>query len=177
MSITEGEHLGEVRDIIYSAEAGAVVGFTLNKRGFFAGRRREVLHADNVHAIGHDAVMVTDSRRLSAPEDAEPTVAEPESDRNVLGNDVLTEAGARLGQIVDVVLETGAGQGRAGDVVGYEVKLPAGGNRYIPLPAQLSVSGTALVVPDQTERFVCDGLEELQSKRAELRRELGGDGD
>jgi hypothetical protein len=33
---------------------------TLNKRGFFAGRRREVLAVEAIHAIGRDAVRVLD---------------------------------------------------------------------------------------------------------------------
>jgi hypothetical protein len=38
------------RDVIYSPEAGRVVGLTLNKRGFLAGRCREVLPAETIHA-------------------------------------------------------------------------------------------------------------------------------
>jgi uncharacterized protein YrrD len=40
-----GEDVAEVRDVIYSPDAGRVVGLTLNKRGFLSGRRREVLPA------------------------------------------------------------------------------------------------------------------------------------
>ena len=35
VTIRGGEDVAEVRDVIYSPEAGALVGLTLNQRGFF----------------------------------------------------------------------------------------------------------------------------------------------
>ena len=60
VTIGGGEDVAEVRDLIYDPQAGRVVGLTLNKRGFLAGRSREVLPAEQIHAIGQDAVMVQD---------------------------------------------------------------------------------------------------------------------
>ena len=51
---------------------------------------------------------------------------------------------------MDLVLLVGS----SGDVVGYQIDKGNGGHGYIPLPAQLAVSGDALVVPDITEEFV-----------------------
>jgi len=62
-----GEDVTEVRDVIHSPEAGRLVGVTLNKRGFLAGRRREVVAAEAIHAIGQHAVMVLDESSLVAP--------------------------------------------------------------------------------------------------------------
>ncbi len=178
VSITEGEDIGEIRDIIYDGEVGAVVGFTLNKRGFLSGRLDEVLPTQGVYAIGQEAVMVVDRSSLVDPASAEEAIARPETDRNVIGNDVLTESGTSLGTVVDVVLLTGpAFAGRAGDVVGYEVKLPAGGLRYIPLPVQVAVSGKALVVPDSTEEYICDGLAELSEAIGRFRARMAGERD
>ena len=36
VTVRGGEAVAEVRDVIYSPEAGRLVGLTLNKRGFFA---------------------------------------------------------------------------------------------------------------------------------------------
>src|SRR4051794_12045271 len=55
-----GEDVAEVRDVVYSSEAGTLLGFTLNKRGFLRGKMRDVLAADDVAAIGADAVMIDD---------------------------------------------------------------------------------------------------------------------
>src|SRR6202041_2978634 len=76
VTVGGGEDVAEVRDLIYSPDAGRVVGLTLNKRGFFAGRRREVLPAEAIHAIGRDAIMVQDESSLTSPADAPADVGE-----------------------------------------------------------------------------------------------------
>jgi uncharacterized protein YrrD len=169
VTVRGGDDVAEVRDVIYNPEEGRLVGLTLNKRGFLTGRRREVLPAEAIHAIGHDAVMVLDESSLVAPEDAPDDVARPATDRNVLGNDVLTEGGVSLGRVVDLALLVGS----SGEVVGYQIDKAGGGRGYIPLPAQLAVSGAALVVPDLTEEFVRDDLVGLGAAVGEFRARLG----
>ena len=169
VTIDGGEDVAEVRDVIYSPEAGRVVGLTLNKRGFLAGRLREVLPATTIHAIGRDAVMVDDDSSLLRPEDAPADVGTPPTGRDVTGNDVLTEGGTSLGRVRDVVVLVGS----SGEVVGYEIDTPAGGAGYIPLPVQLAVSGSALVVPEATKDFVVDDLVGLGAAVDEFRSRLG----
>lgn len=169
VTIDSGEDVAEVRDLIYSPEAGRVVGLTLNKRGFLSGRRREVLPAEKIHAIGSDAVMVDNEDTLTAPDDAPDQVGETPSNRDVTGNEVLTEQGKSLGKVKDVVVLVGS----AGEVVGYEIETASGGTGYIPLPSQLAVSGTALVVPDPTQDFVESDLVGLGAAVDEFRSRLG----
>lgn len=169
VTVSGGEDVAEVRDVIYSPEAGRLVGLTLNKRGFFSGRRREVLPAEAIHAIGRDAVMIADESKLVLPADAPDDVARPEMGRNVLGDDVLTEGGVSLGTVRDLALTVGS----SGEVVGYEIEKASGGKGYIPLPAQLAISGAALVVPDVTEEFVRDDLVGLGAAVDEFRERLG----
>jgi uncharacterized protein YrrD len=168
VTVRGGEDVAEVRDVIYSPEAGRLVGVTLNKRGFLAGRHRDVLPAEAIHAIGKHAVTVLDESSLVAPADA-PDDARPATERNVLGNDVLTEGGVSLGKVADLVLLVGS----AGEVVGYQIDKAGGGRGYIPLPAQLAVSGAALVVPDITEDFVHDDLVGLGAAVDDFRARLG----
>jgi uncharacterized protein YrrD len=169
VTVRGGEDVAEVRDVIYDAEAGRLVGVTLNKRGFLAGRCREVLPAEAIHAIGQHAVMVMDESSLVSPEDAPDDVGRPATERNVLGNDVLTEGGTSLGRVSDLVFVVGS----SGEVVGYQIDKAAGGQGYIPLPAQLSISGDALVVPNITEEFVRDDLVGLGGAVDEFRVRLG----
>ena len=150
VTIRGGEDVAEVRDVIYDPEAGRLVGLSLNQRGFLAGRRREVLPAEAIHAIGKDALMVLDESSLVAPADAPDDVAHPATERNVLGDDVLTEGGTSRGKVSDLVLLVGS----SGEVVGYQIDKAEGGKGYIPLPAQLAVSGVAFVVP-KYHRRVC----------------------
>ena len=154
VAIDAGDDVAEVKDIIYSPGAGRLLGFTLNKRGFLKGRMKEVLPAEHVHAVGDAAVMIENDTCLVAPEAAPDEVAKPAGDRNVLGNAVITEKGVRLGVVNDLILELGDSLA----VVGYQLKGDDGGERFIPLPAQLAVSGQALVVPAATEEFVHNDL-------------------
>jgi uncharacterized protein YrrD len=169
VTVRGGEDVAEVRDVIYDPAAGRLVGLTLNKRGFFSGRRREVLPDETIHAIGRDAVMILDESGLIAPDQAPDDVARPATDRNVIGNDVLTEGGKSLGVVRDLALLVGS----TGEVVGYQIEKPGGGHGYIPLPAQLAVSGAALVVPDVTEEFIRDDLVGLGAAVDDFRARLG----
>lgn len=169
VTISGGEDVAEVRDLIYNPEAGRVIGLTLNKRGFLAGRRREVLPAEKIHAIGRDAVMIDGEESLIQPKDAPAEVGTPPSGRDVSGNEVLTEQGKRLGTVKDVVVLAGSD----GEVVGYEIETASGGTGYIPLPSQLAVSGSALVVPDPTQDFVESDLVGLGAAVDEFRSRLG----
>jgi uncharacterized protein YrrD len=169
VTIAGGEDVAEVRDIIYRAQQGRIVGFTLNKRGRLSGRLKEVLASEQVHAIGRDAVMIADEAQLSTRENAPSEVASSEGERDVIGNDVLTDTGVSLGRVRDVVVLAGT----AGEVVGYQIDLPSGGAGYIPLPAQLAVSGAALVVPEVTEEFVRDDLVGLGAAVDDFRARLG----
>lgn len=168
VTVRGGEDIAEVRDVIYSPEAGRLVGLTLNKRGFFSGRSREVLPVESIHAMGPDAVMVLDDSDLVRPDDAPDDIGHPATERDVMGNDVLTEGGSSLGRVTDLVLLVGSG----GEVVGYQIDTARGGQGYIPLPAQLSVSGVALVVPNITEEFVEDDLVGLGAAVDEFRTRL-----
>ncbi len=164
-----GEDVAEVRDVIYSPAAGRVVGLTLNKRGFLAGRRREVLSAETIRAVGRDAVMVEDETSLILPENSPADLGRPPSGRDVTGNEVLTEGGVNLGKVRDIVVLVGSN----GEVVGYEIELAAGGTGYIPLPTQLAVSGSALVVPDSTKEFIEADLVGLGTAVDKFRSEPG----
>lgn len=168
VTIDGGEDVAEVRDIIYSAQAGRIVGFTLNKRGRLSGRRREVLAIEQIRAIGRDAVMIGAVSDLLG-EDQESEAASHDPERDVIGNDVLTESGVSLGHVLDVVVLTGT----SGEVVGYQIESAAGGPAYIPLPAQLAVSGDALIVPEGTEQFVRDDLVGLGAAVDDFRARLG----
>ncbi len=158
-----------MRDVVYKPEARRAVGLTLNKRGFLAGRRRELLSAQTIHAIGTDAVMVEDESSLVTPEDSPAELGTPPAGRDVTGNEVLTESGASLGRVRDVVVLVGS----VGEVVGYELDTASGGVGYIPLAAQLAVSGSTLVVPDATQEFIAHDLVGLGAAVDEFRSKLG----
>jgi uncharacterized protein YrrD len=166
-----GDDLAEVRDVVYDADQGALLGFTLNKRGWFRGRLHERLPVASVHAIGRDAVMVSSDNDLVAPDDAPAQVADPPPERNVLGAAVLTDDGARLGAVSDVIVALGPGA----LAVGYEVSVDSNDTRharYVPLPEQMAVSGDALIVPHEVDAFIRDDLAGFGAAVEDFRAQL-----
>lgn len=189
VSITEGEALADVKDVVYSPDEGRLLGFTLNKRGgIFSGPLKAGLGIRAVAAIGRAAVMVHDASALDVhPEEGHG------AQNNVLHNQVLTESGERLGEVSDLVVEVGVVADRstsaraaaAGDVVGYEITADPGlqgrgggsgqeaNPMFIPLPYTLAVSGENLVVPATVESYIRDDLSGFGGAVNEFRAQLG----
>ena len=182
VSILGGEALADIKDVLYSPDEGRLVGFTLNKRGgLFAGPLKAGLPIESVWAIGRDAVMVVDAGAM-----AEVAGRPTHASRNVLGNAVLTDAGERLGEVTDLIVEvgvvgagvSGAGSAAAGSVVGYQLigdtalQGRAGHQLFLPLPYALAISGQNLVVPASVEPFIRDDLSGFGGAVSEFREQL-----
>ena len=148
-------------NVVYDSERGSILGFTLNKRGWFGGRLKERLPVDAVHAIGRgNVVMVASDADLVDAADAPAQISAPLPQRDAIGVVVLTDDGTCLGPVTDVIVALGEGA----HAVGYEVRGERGDGaddgvaRFIPLPEQLAVSGDAAVVPEEVDSFVRDDL-------------------
>ena len=170
-----GEDIAEVRDVVYDAGQGGLVGFTLNKRGFFSGRLKEILTIDCVTSIGRDAVIVADDEALTDRGDAPETLTDASSDRDVIGAAVTTDSGHTLGRVTDVVVRLG----KRATAVGYELASSDEDARrlFVPLPEQLAVSGDTLMVPSGLDEFVRDDLTGFGGAVEEYRAEHQTNGD
>lgn len=174
-----GEDVAQVKDVVYSA-GGAVGGFTLAGRGLFAGPLKQALAWSSVMALGPDAVMIRDEDAL------EPTATVLDrsastggSGGDVLGSQVLTDAGTDLGTVVDVILEVTEHGGGKCDVVGYEVEASEalgtkGTKVFVPLPDTLAASGDHLLVPASAKDFVAHDLAGFGAAVQAFRRQLEG---
>ncbi len=154
VSIASGEDVAEIRDVIYGAELHRLIGFTLNKRGMFSGRMKDVLPAEALAAIGADAVMVADDAAIT--ESATPEALDsPGSAKSVLGNRVLSADGNDLGQVVGVIIATGATPA----AVGYEVDpTDSDDNAFVPIAEQMALSGENLLLPADATEFIRNDL-------------------
>jgi len=181
VSITAGEAVADIKDVLYSPDESRLIGFTLNKRGgLFAGPMKTGISIGSVHAIGRDAVMIVDDSALDDEQGPRERAAQ-----NVLGNTVLTDGGNRLGEVTDLVVQIGVvGDGRAsggaGSVVGYQLfgdpslQGRAGHQLLIPLPYALAISGSNLIVPATVEPFIRDDLSGFGGAVEDFRAQLGG---
>ncbi|HVM14985.1 MAG TPA: PRC-barrel domain-containing protein [Egibacteraceae bacterium] len=171
VTLDTAEDVAEVKDVVFRHAEATVVGFTLNKRGRFAGPLKEVLPWSRVAALGRDAVMI-ESRDALGPPDEPMGAASGGSDQNIIGTTVMTEAGKALGTVRDLVLEVG----RDADVVGFEIT-DGGHGRLLPVDDTFSVSREALMVPAAAEEFIHDDISGFGSAvgafRERLRRQDG----
>lgn len=171
-----GDDLAEVHDVVYDPDRGGLVGFTLNKRNLLRGKLRQLLPVDAVRSIGRDAIMVDSADALTDVADVPEEIVEASPDRNVIGAMVLTNEGTKLGEVADVIISLG---GRA-EAVGYELGGTDVGHRggrplFIPLPEQISISGDALIVPQEVDHFVRDDLSGFGAAVSDFRAQLGED--
>lgn len=150
VSISSGEDIAEIRDVVYDGSRTNLVGFTLNKRGFLSGRLKEVLEIGECAAIGADAVMVADQGALSGDKEAVDEVAAGDA-AEVTDDRVLSASGTDLGEVVGVIIETDG----IPSAVGYEVKPDDGEDSvFIPISEQITISDQNLLVPAELEPFV-----------------------
>lgn len=185
-----GDDIAQVKDVVFSADGGAVVGFTLAGRGLLSGPLKDALAWGNVRGLGPDAVVV-DNAEVLEPVDgvlaaARSTGVSTGSGGNVLGDRVLTDSGTDLGKVSDVVIDYDNAAGAPCDVVGYEIeasdtlKASTSGNAkstrlLLPLPDTLAVSSEHVMVPASAEGFVSHDLAgfgaAVQAFRAQLKGE------
>lgn len=156
-----GDAVAQVKDTVFDAAAGQITGFTLSGRGLLSGPLKQSLPWSAVHALGPHAVMIRDALAL---QDTSVVVARREAQQGrVLHAKVLTDEGAEVGTVLDVIVEGGA----SGRVVGFRIAagkaLVQSSRRrrhrvYVPRGETLAVSGRALVIPADATRYVADDL-------------------
>jgi anti-anti-sigma factor len=152
----DGDDIAQIKDVVYAATNGSVIGFTLAGRKLLSGPKPQMLRWKDVHAVGRHAVMVTDTERLIGPSDFD---TDPAGGADVLGDTVLTVGGTALGTVTDVLVDIGGDA----DVVGFEIVTtdalpPAGRRALIPRTSGSGVSGEAIVVSDTSTGFVTSDL-------------------
>lgn len=154
VSITSGEDVAEVRDVVYDSDRHRLIGFTLNKRGLFSGRMKDVLPAEALAAIGANAVMVANESAIT--ESGTPrALDEPGAAKSVIGNRALSADGNELGEVVGVIFTTGATPA----AVGYEVDPTDNADHvFIPISEQMALSDDNLLLPADVTDFIRNDL-------------------
>ena len=158
--------IGEVRDVLFDPARARVIGFTLRGRGLLSPGLLGVLPAEWVHGIGNDAVIVPAATALVSDREAMNGALGDQQD--VIGKEVVTDAGASLGTVTDVVVEV---ERATATVVGYEIDRADGPRFIVPADHRAVVSDQALVLPADSERR---SAADLAAFREGLERERGG---
>ena len=176
VTLDRADDVAEVKDVLFSHAHGAVVGFTLNKRGMLGGPMGELLPISRLSSLGRDALMIADAGALG-PDDEATAGARSSGQANVIGAAVTTDGGKELGTVVDVIVEVDDAR-RSADVIGFEMHGPGvkrdrdTATLLLPVDDTIAVSGQALIVPAAAEGFVRDDLSGFGSAVAEFRARL-----
>jgi len=178
-----GEDVAQVKDVVYAADGGSVVAFTLAGRGVFAGPLKQGLTWGSVAALGADAVMIRDETVLEPVKAMLSASGGKGSSGDVLGSQVLSDAGIDLGVVRDVIVSVDmpgkSGAGSSCDVVGYEIEASEtlgtqGELLLIPLPDTIAASGEHLMVPASAKEFVGRDLAGFGAAIEAFRAQLEG---
>lgn len=153
VTINGGEDIAQIKDIIYDGTRHTLIAFTLNKRGWLSGGLDATLATSRVHSIGADAVMIDDASSIvdSGQDTAE--ILDTSDTHTVIGSMALSADGNELGEIIGVIIETG----NQPAAVGYEIERNEG-SVFIPIGAQISMSGDRLIFPANATDFVRNDL-------------------
>lgn len=149
VTIDGGDDIAEIKDVVFDGTRHQLVGFTLNKRGWFRGSLHHTLDMEHVSAIGADAVMVRHEEDLAARESAPAPLSDPGESHDVMGNTVVTSGGKTLGTVSGVVISVGEKPA----AVGYQLTSDDG-DVFIPIDAQMALSSDNLIVPSEAADFV-----------------------
>jgi len=149
VSIDSGNDIAEIRDTVYDSRHHHLIGFTLNKRGWFRGRCKQTLPTESIAAIGRDAVIVNREEDLIDPNDAPTPLTDSADTISIIGLEVMSQSGEQLGKIDDVVVETGD-EPRA---VGFRLS-NNGSPVFVPISAQMALSDERLLLPAEADAFV-----------------------
>jgi len=103
VSLTGGDRLGRVDDVIFDSGAAAVVGVLVDRDGMFS--KPKYLEATHVRAVGSDALTIDSETALT---DFDPATlgATMLPMKPLDGRPVLTEAGTIVGKIADIAVDT-----------------------------------------------------------------------
>jgi uncharacterized protein YrrD len=155
--------VAEIRDVLFDPERSRVIGFTLRGRGLLSPPLLGILPTEWVRSIGRDAVMIQSA--TSVVSDREGMAAAVGEQQEVVGKEVVTDAGVSLGEVSDIVLELDGG---TATVVGYEVERAGRPQLIIPADGRVQMSVEAIVLPAEAEQRAVTGLGAF---RAGLERE------
>jgi uncharacterized protein YrrD len=104
MAISEGKALGTVDDLYVDPDAKRVRWLRLHSGGLFGDRR--CVMTESVHGIGVDAVTIKSEADVRSPEDVPEAEEFIKANRRLIGTDLVTEAGRRLGKVNDYDFDT-----------------------------------------------------------------------
>ncbi len=103
VTLTGGERLGRIADVVFQPASGRVTGFLVERGGMFS--KPQFLEAGQVQGLGEDALTITSAEAL-ADFDPAASAIDGLASKPLDGRPVLNQAGAIVGKLTDIVVDT-----------------------------------------------------------------------
>jgi len=144
ISVTNGERVGEVEDLLIDPDTYRVAALITAKSGLFAGKAKAIL-ADEVNVWGQDAILISQPNVIVGEAEL------PEAEKwlsvsdDIKGREVVNPHGIRIGELSDIIIDVN------GRIVAYELSKafaegPLAGQKLISINATHSLGQDLLVV-------------------------------
>jgi len=104
-SIDEGKLLGKVQDLYLDATYEVILGLYIGSQGLVR-RKAELIRAGDIYIYGADAVLVNNSAAVT-DDSALPAAKGWQRRDKLIGREVDSPAGTRLGVVGDVIVDAG----------------------------------------------------------------------
>ncbi|TCP54550.1 uncharacterized protein YrrD [Tumebacillus sp. BK434] len=149
VELARGEHVGEVRDVLFSAE-GTLHSLLLTKATVLTASK--ILPKAKLHALGQDAITIRQDNEIEEFRDETGLIRSlVQGDVQFVGKEVLTQDGTYLGTVEDVYLDE-----NLNTIVGYEVSEGflvdlKEGRKVLHAHPEIMVGQDTLLVPADTE--------------------------
>lgn len=101
VTLTGGERLGRIDDVVFQADSGKIAGFLVDRGGMFS--KSKFLAAAQVRGLGTDALTITGEEALT---EAAPMGAGETAAKSLEGRPVLNQSGTILGKVAGIAVDT-----------------------------------------------------------------------
>ncbi|ASS74729.1 hypothetical protein CIG75_06910 [Tumebacillus algifaecis] len=149
IGLERGEHIGEVRDVLFSA-TGIFHSLLLTKATVLTAGK--ILPKAKLQGIGQDAITISQDGDIEEFRDSTGLIRSlVQGDVQFVGKEVLTQDGTYLGTVEDVYLDE-----ELNTIVGYEVSEGflvdlKEGRKVLPAHPEIMVGQDTLLVPADVE--------------------------
>lgn len=167
--LNQGEQIGLVQDIIFNSHKNKVLGFVIEEKGWF--RDAKIIPLKNVYKIGEDAITVINRDAEVKTTDVPEINQLSEEEINIIGKDMITESGNKLGVVEDIIIDI-----EGGYIEGYEISSGLikdiwNGRIIIPLSDSIVIGKDSIIVPDWVEKRIAKQNGGLKAAFSELQTE------
>lgn len=145
LSITAGTQIGEVEEVMLSADLTTVEGIVSNAGG------GSWIALAAVHRIGRDAVIV---EAISVLTDLPSDSAQWHKGAGLFDKMVVSEAGVNLGILVDIEFDLSTGEVKHYKLSGGAINDFLYGTLVMPLPTAQAVCEDRIIVPESMTKLL-----------------------